>query len=173
MHVRPILTPFVLMWGRGIIHQWPTSQHALWLSWIHFLQGDTAAGQREAERDRDHPTRRNIRIYGLHPHCQGIPHGGWRGNSDLKPAPLQSSMPLLGHTMTLSGRVLSWIGTSASTPLMAPVTVRSGAAPAASPPAEGSQCTYSSFPPPPACARSFLPVSLHVTVTKDNLLKTC
>lgn len=120
MHLRPILTQFVLIWGKGMIHQLPMSQHALGLSWIRFRQVDAAAGVREAERDLGHPTCRNICIYQLHLHRQGILHGGWKGNNDLKPAPLETAMLLLGHTMALSSQVLSWISTFTSTVLMAP-----------------------------------------------------
>lgn len=53
MYLRPVLTQFVLIWGKGMVCQWPMSQHALWLSWIHLWQVDNSSwGKGCGERPR-------------------------------------------------------------------------------------------------------------------------
>lgn len=157
------------------------------LSRIHLQQADATVREKDVERDLSHPTRRNISIYLLHLPGQGKRHRGWKSYNDFRPAPPEAATPLLGHTMTLSSRALSEIGTFASTPLMAWCRLHGApaapsAAPAGSPRAEATEMMRrNSFPfstshaasvlrPSSAHAQwmSFLPTWLYLTATRES-----
>ena len=79
-------------------------------------------------RDLSHPTCRNVCIYRLHLHCQGILHGGWKSYSNSKPAaaakslqscltlsdPMDCSLPGSSIHGSFQARVLEWVATAFS-----------------------------------------------------------
>lgn len=90
---------------------------------VALLDSFTAGGcSSRGEEDRDRPWAPNMQNHMYLPAPSASPgntlHGEWKGDKDLKPAPLATARPLLGHTMTLSSGVRSCISTFTSTPLM-------------------------------------------------------